>query len=143
MNDSMNASEFVKRLNSFSGNRLKRKNDLEILVNIVFQNDKHVFLEEAAFTAKYIQGLHRVLKKGSSNSEINNIDQIKIDYTENIKKAVSKLKEIINLSDKATISYFEKNYFELSPNSFQNLSDFLEDLEWTKMYLNDEKRKDS
>lgn len=137
----MKADEIVRDIESFSGNRLKRKNDLEIIIDLTLQNEKQSLLEEISFTSKYLQGLQRVLKKGSTNPEISNLEQIKNDYTDNVKKAVGQLKEIINLSDQSTKKHFETTYFELSAQAFQNLNEFFEDLEWTKMFLNEQKRQ--
>jgi hypothetical protein len=135
----MIAKQVVKEIESFSGNRLKRKSDLEIIIDLAFQNKKQNLLEGISFTAKYILGLQRVIKKGNTNPEITNLEQIKNDYTDNMKKAVGWLKEIINLSDQNIRSYFETTYFELSAQAFQNLNELFADLEWTKMYLNEQK----
>ncbi len=137
----MNSENFVTEINSFSGQKLKRKNDLKTIVEICFKNEKITFLEDISFTAKYIRGLERVLKKGSMNSEISNLDQIKQDYTNNINKVVDQLKEIINLSDANVKSFFEEKYLKLTQEGFKNLNELLEDLEWTKMYSNNQKRQ--
>jgi hypothetical protein len=137
----MKAEEIIKEIDAFSGGRLKRKNDLEILLDIVSQKEKQNLFDELSFTAKYIMGLQRVIKKGSINPEITNLEQIKNDYTDNVKKAVGQLKDIIKLSDEAVKVHFETTYFELSAKAFQNITEFFEDLEWTKMYLNEQNRQ--
>ena len=137
----MNTANLVEEINVFSEQKLKRKNDLKILLEMSFKNEKSVLLENLSFTAKYIRGLERVLKKGSMNPEISNIEQIKQDYTNNIKKLIDQIKELISLADTEVNSYFEERYFKLTQEGFQSLSELLEDLEWTKMYFNRQKRR--
>ncbi|OGU28223.1 MAG: hypothetical protein A2057_00340 [Ignavibacteria bacterium GWA2_35_9] len=137
----MNTANLVEEINVFSEQKLKRKNDLKILLEMSFKNEKSVLLENLSFTAKYIRGLERVLKKGSMNPEISNIEQIKQDYTNNIKKSIDQIKELISFADTEVNSYFEEKYFKLTQEGFQSLSELLEDLEWTKMYFNRQKRR--
>ena len=137
----MNTANLVEEINVFSEQKLKRKNDLKILLEMSFKNEKSVLLENLSFTAKYIRGLERVLKKGSMNPEISNIEQIKQDYTNNIKKLIDQIKELISFADTEVNSYFEEKYFKLTQEGFQSLSELLEDLEWTKMYFNQQKRR--
>jgi len=137
----MNTANLVEEINVFSEQKLKRKDDLKILLEMSFKNEKSVLLENLSFTAKYIRGLERVLKKGSMNPEISNIEQIKQDYTNNIKKSIDQIKELISFADTEVNSYFEEKYFKLTQEGFQSLSELLEDLEWTKMYFNRQKRR--
>jgi hypothetical protein len=136
----MNTKNLAEEINAFSGYKLKRKDDLKTLLDITFKNDKPELLEDISFTAKYIMGLQRVIKKGSMNPEISNLEQIKLDYTNNIQKSVELLKEIVNLSDIKVKNHFEEIYFQLSHSRLSSLTELLEDLEWTKMYFNQQKR---
>jgi hypothetical protein len=136
----MNTKNLAEEINAFSGNKLKRRDDLKTLLDISFENDKSGLLEDVSFTAKYIMGLQRVIKKGSMNPEISNLEQIKLDYMNNIQKSVELLKEIVNLSDIKVKNHFEEIYFQLSHSGLSSLRELLEDLEWTKMYFNQQKR---
>lgn len=135
------SKELLKGIEEFSQNQIKRKDDLLILFDQAITNNKSKDLEETAFTAKYIRGLMRVLKSGNSNPEVGNFEQIKKDFEDNMKKVTDQLKNLITLSDPLIKNNFEKTFFELNQESFQNLNNLLADLEWTKMYLNDQKRK--
>jgi len=137
----MNSVNFLDEINNFSGQKLKKKNDLRIVIEICYDNDNLVLLENLSFTAKYIRGLERVLKKGNMNQEISNLEQIKQDYINNINKSVEQLKEIVNFAASEVKNYFEETYFKLTQDGFKNLSELHEDLEWTKMYFNQLKRQ--
>ena len=139
----MNAENFVAEINNFSNNKLKRKDDLKIIIEICSKNEKSQLLEDLSFTSKYIRGLERVLKKGSMNPDISNLEQIKQDYMNNINKSVEQLKEIISMTDPNIKNYFEETYLKLTQTGFKNLGELHEDLEWTKMYLNNQKRQNN
>jgi len=133
--------KLIREVDEFSGNKLKKRVDLQIIFEETLNNDQEQLLDDIAFTSKYIQGLIRVLKEGGDNPEIKSVDHIKNDLTESMKKIVVQLKEALTYADGNTKQHFERTYFELSQQGFMNLYDLLSDLEWTKKYLNDQKRK--
>lgn len=135
-----NPAEFVNEVEKFSKSKLKRKAELIRIYEEAVNNNNEKLFEDLIFTAKYVQGLLRVVKSGSANSEINNLDQIKKDFTDNLNKVVLEIKKIISGADEDMKTHFEQTYFELSQQGFINISELLSDLEWTKIYLNDRKR---
>ena len=60
----------VELFSSVKGGQLKRKEDLNIIFEEAFKHNKEKLLEDLSFTAKYLQGLMRVLKKGAQNPEV-------------------------------------------------------------------------
>ena len=126
----------------FSDSLLKRKADLQIIIDESLQNNFEAEFEELTFTGKYVQGLKRVLQKGADFQEIDNLDYVKKDLTENMEKVIGDIKALLIHSSETNKKYFEDTYLSLTPNCFQNLNDLLEDLEWTKKYLNHQKRSD-
>jgi len=138
-----NYSGFVDDIDRFSGNRLKRKGDLLTLVSLGYSTDQIDLIEELGFTSKYVQGLFRILRLSASNPDVQNTDQIKGDITGNIEKIRGKIELLITNSDNATRDYFIENYLVLSQTGLLNLIELINDLEWTKKYLNYLKRKSS
>ena len=126
----------------FSDSLLKRKADLQIITNESLQNNFEAEFEELTFTGKYVQGLKRVLKKGADFQEIDNLDHVKKDLTENMEKVIGDIRALLIHLSETNKKYFEDTYLSLTPNCFQNLNDLLEDLEWVKKYLNHQKRSD-
>jgi hypothetical protein len=82
----------------------------------------------------------RVLQKGSSNPDVESLENVKTDLTENMKKTVEQLRELTSDGPETDKTYFEENFLQMSPDAFQNLNKLLQDLEWTKKFLNDLKR---
>ena len=127
---------------NFSDSLLKRKADLQIIINESLQNNFIADFEELTFTGKYVQGLKRVLQKGADFQEIDSLDHVKKDLTETMKKVIGNIRALLIHSPETNKKYFEDTYLSLTPNSFQNLNELLEDLEWVKKYLNYNKRSD-
>ena len=137
----MFSGKLIEEIEKFSNYKLKRKDDLGLLLEVGTSNLEKKEIEDLAFNAKYILGLQRVLKKGSLNPEVNNLEKIKNDYFENIIKITEQIGKIINFASGEKKAHLKRTYLELNQQSFQNLNELLEDLEWAKMYLNNKKRQ--
>jgi hypothetical protein len=138
---SKNPVTLLKEIDSFSGNQLKKREDLQIIFEETFKNYKEKKLEELTFTAKYVQGLKRVLMQAQKEPGVQNLSEIRKDYTSNITKIFNQLSEIISDASAALKKQFEASYLKMNQESFQNLNFLLEDLEWAKKYFNAQKRE--
>ncbi|HKJ82350.1 MAG TPA: hypothetical protein VJ954_10025 [Ignavibacteriaceae bacterium] len=135
--------ELVKQVDEFSDNKLSVRDDLHRLFAVCLNEKNDKLFEETIFTAKYVLGLMRVLQKGSSNPDVDSLENVKSDLTENMKKIVGQLRELTSDGPETDKNYFEENFLQMSPDAFQNLNKLLQDLEWTKKYFNDLKRNKS
>jgi len=133
--------QFVKEVEKFSRGRLKRKIELLRIYEEAVKYSKIKEFEDLAFTAKYVQGLLRVVRTGSADPEVNNFEMMKNDFSDNMKKTIEQIRGIISSGDDTLKQHFENTYFELTQESFINMSELLSDLEWAKMYMNDLKRR--
>jgi hypothetical protein len=138
---SNSAADFVNEVEKFSKTNLNKKAELLRIYEESLKSDKEKIFEDLTFTAKYLRGLMRVLQSGASNSEVSSMEKIKADFSSNIKKVMEQIKDIIAGTDEELKKYFADNYFEMSQQGLTNLNELLADLEWTKMYLNDQKRQ--
>jgi hypothetical protein len=120
---------------------LKRRQDLQIILDECLKNNLEEDFEELVFTGKYIEGLKRVLKKGGDFQEIENLDYVKKDLGENMEKVIEQVRGILLNASVDTKSRFEESYLTLSAAAFQNLNELIADLEQVKKYLNYQKRK--
>ena len=136
----LNDENFIVYVEEYTRKKLVHKEDLKKLISIVNQNGKEEIFHDLVFTAKYICGMMRVVKNAQAIPEVQNLDQIKVDLNENIKKGAEKLREIISSGDGVQLKYFENNYLNLTAQSFSNLSELFSDLEAIKKYLNYRKR---
>jgi tRNA uridine 5-carbamoylmethylation protein Kti12 len=133
-------SRIVDQIDDFSQHQLNKKADLKTLYIQTIDSGKDKIFDDLSFTAKYVQGLLRVLKTGAANPEVKNLDHIKKDFTHNMQKVVEQMKEIVAGADEQIKIYFDKTYFDMSRESMHNLTQILSDLEWAKKYFNMQKR---
>jgi len=131
---------FLKGVEDYTGSLLLRKDDIHRLIEVVVVEDKEEEFEQLTFTAKYVCGMMRVVKNTTSMPEVRSIEQIKSDLNENMKKGIEQLKEIIASSNGNEKDYFEKTYFSLTTQNFNNLTQLFSDLESVKKYINYLKR---
>lgn len=132
---------FLDDVEKFSGKSLNKKDDLMLILEACNSNKKLKEFEDLSFTGKYVNGLFRVIQNSVKIPEVENVDQIKKDLSENMEKVISQLKEItFNMNEKNKM-LFEDNYIKLSQSSLQNLQQLVEDLDSIKKYLNFLKRK--
>jgi len=132
--------ELLKAVDKFSQQKLKNSDSLHLLFDICILKDEFQLLEDLSFTAKYLNGLARVLINASGNSDYPNIESIKKDYSENILKAIDQLRKIIILTNEQAQKKFTVEFLDLTPEAFAKLKSLFDDLEWTKIYLNALKR---
>mgnify|MGYP001371913150 CR=1 FL=1 len=132
--------DFLDDAEKFSGKSLNKKNDLSIILEVIDTDEKFKDFENLCFTGKYVNGLFRVLRNSANIPEVENVDQIKKDLSENMEKVVSQLKDITNYTNEKNKMLIEENYLELSQNSLQNLQQLVGDLDIIKKYLNHLKR---
>jgi hypothetical protein len=133
----------IEEIDEFSEFKLNKKTDLKTLYSLSVTADKGKTFEDLSFTAKYAEGLMRVLKTGINNPDVKSLEHIKKDFTHNMQKIVDQMKEIVANADDQIKRYFEMTYFDMSRQGMQNLTLILSDLEWAKKYFNMQKRQDS
>lgn len=141
MKESILENNFLDQVEKFVEKKLHRKKDLYLIIEKHFQNKGIDEFEDFTFTGKYVNGLFRVLQSSGNVTDFQNLDQVKKDLNDNIEKVTSRLREItliLNKNDKAMI---DRNYLELTKESFQNIRQLAEDLDHIKKYLNYLKRK--
>ncbi len=136
-------STLFDEVENFTGKLFNRKDDLKIILETFNLDDKIEDFEKLAFTGKYINGLFRVLKSSVKIPEVESVDQIKKDLSENVEKMIFHLREISFKMNEENRKKIDANYLQLSQYSLQNLQQLVEDLDNIKKYLNHLKRKNS
>ena len=132
--------ELLKRVDEFSNFKLQKRDDLQIIFTEGVKEENNELFEDLVFTAKYVQGLMKVMKMGQENSEVKSLEHVKSDLTKNMEKVVEQIREIVSESSQSDKDYIEKSFLQMTPDAFKNLNELLADLDWTKKYLNDLKR---
>jgi hypothetical protein len=131
---------FLRETEEFTDHHLNKNNDLQKIINISSSAGKEAEFQELAFTAKYVKGLMRIINKAPGIPEVDSIDHVKKDISENLKKILEQLRGIVLCAEDKTINYFEVNYLSLNQECMLNLNLLLDDLDAVKKYLNYIKR---
>ena len=137
---SENTKNFLQEVEQFLGESLNRKNDLQIIFDLSVQFKLEKNFEELAFNGKYLNGLMKILKSGTSLPEVDSLEHVKEDLAIKMETLISQIRGIVSNSDEVTVSRFEKNYLELNKQNLLNLNLLIEDLDRVKKYLNFKKR---
>jgi len=127
---------FLEDVENFSGKKLQHKSELAQLCAASGFPAVSDSFSSILFTAKYIQGLMRVIEQAAKNPEIHNLQQIKQDLTVNLEKFTGDLKSFLQNESEQIQGEFENKFLSLTGESFLQLRNLLSDLEWVKMYLN-------
>lgn len=127
----------LKEVESFTKILLLNKNDLLLVFTEGLKTENYDSFNYLLFTAKYVQGLKRVLEKGASLPDVNNLEDVKKDLSENIITVANILKELSSSMPDEKKAIFENDYLKMNHGCLSNLNNLLTGLEKTKIYLND------
>jgi ferritin-like protein len=134
-------------LNRFSGYKIKNPDNISLLIEISGKSEKEKTFKDIQFTAKYLNGLGKVLHKnittatdakqnGKKISAEEARKKIMDEFKMNMKKFAEMLTEYIKDADETSQTDFKGKYLELNRESLQNLTTLIYDLSWLKMYYN-------
>ncbi len=87
-------TDFLDEVEKFYNQSLKKKDHLNIIFNVCNKDNKLEKFENLSFTGKYVSGLFKVLQNSPELPEVESVEHIKKDLSENIEKVTSLLKEI-------------------------------------------------
>lgn len=134
------AEQFCIEVDEFAKGKLHNAEDLTRITEIIFRKGNLELLEEISFSAKYAQGLLKIVKVRNTNIEDEYFEKVGKEYTEAVKKVRSALEEIIEDASSFIKNIYKDKYLALTHESLNNLNQLIDDLSWVKIYLNDKKR---
>ncbi len=136
----LSTEKFITETEEFTSHVFNNKSDVSELIEISAEFKSEEQFNELVFTAKYVKGLARILNKAPGIPEVESVEHVKKDMSENIKKFSEQLRGIVSTIEESKKKYFVEKYLSLSRESMLNLNSLLEDLEAVKKYLNYVKR---
>lgn len=128
--------KLLDKTERFLNRPLSNKSHLALIIKAYSLKSDFTEFEDLCFTGKYLNGLFKVLEKSVDIPEVKNVDHIKSEISENVKKimeSISRINSALNEEEGSTIS---KKYLQLTQNSVQNLKSLAEDFDDIKKYLN-------
>ena len=141
-NTSLNekTKKFVAEVTAYSGGKIQNEEDLFRIVKMIYRSGNDNKLEELCFSAKYIQGLLRIIRKTDREFEKDYFEKVKKEYTQNVITIKKHLEDILEFGSEFIQEIFKEKYLEMTQASLKNLNLLIEDLSWVKLYLNYKKR---
>jgi len=151
MKISQKTNDLLLSLNDFSGSKIKNINDLSLLIEIAESGKLEKEFYDIQFTAKYLNGLGKILHSNmplpenkdpeGSNSDLAAEAKEKItdEFRKNMQKLINDLKKFIKNADEMSRNEFTGKYMALSRESMSNLTTLIYDLSWLKKFNNSKK----
>jgi len=148
MKISESTTKIILDIKEFSGGKLKNELDVSILIEASSGDyEKKILLDDLVFTAKYLNGLGKILhsnSSGAANTDSGKIDEnaeekIRNEFKQNMLRLSSQISEIIINIPAEDKKIFEDKYFAMNRTSLVNLTNLIYDLSWVKKYLNSRK----
>lgn len=151
MKISKKTEEIILELNEFSGTKLKNPLDVSYIIEIAGQSGKDKIFYDLQFSAKYLNGLTKILQSNvalttnpKSGEPAPDPEQARAkimeEYKKNVIKFSSYLRDILADAEPQTKTQFEERYLALNRTSMVNLSSLIYDLSWLKKFLNSKRK---
>lgn len=133
------AEKLTDKVFQYSGEKLSGTEDITRLLTIAYEHDKLSDFKDLIFSAKYAQGLMKIIKNRDNDFEQDYFEKIKKEYMESIVTIRGKLKAITDAGSDFIKKVYEEKFFLMTQESMNNLNTLTADLEWVKLYLNEHK----
>ncbi len=140
MNISQDTEQVLEFLDYFSGNALRKRSDLAILLEISASYGFSEQMNELIFEGTYFRNLNQSIKKAATDpSAIGKMEREIISSFEKMKSQIFSI--ISNLDDKVIKKRFQDLYFANTQGSYRNMYDLASDLALLKEIQNTLKSK--
>jgi hypothetical protein len=150
MNISSKTKNLINELSVFAGGKLKNIPELSLLIEITERSKKDKLFYDIQFTAKYLNGLGKILqsnvslasqKKPGSNGEPPQTAEearkkVMAEYKTNMLKFTGYMKDILLNADADDRAMMEDKFLTLSRTALVNLTTLIYDLSWLKKFYN-------
>jgi hypothetical protein len=133
--------ELLRSLDSMSGSRLRRRDDVGTLVELATRYGLSGTLEELVFLAKFISKSHTIMKRIGRDGE--GYDRVSNEFTGSIQRAIELTRTLVQAAPDDVRSHFVARYLTLTAGGLEEFLALADDLRWYKNWLLDTKRRRS
>ena len=132
-------SELLSRLDTFSGNRLNRKEDLAVLLELGSSPPWDSTLEELSFYAKFLQRTRVIMQRIGTQGE--GYDRLSSEFSSSLEKALGLLRNLLGGAPADLRNRFDSVYLAMTQEGLANFIALCSDLAWYKNLSIDQHRK--
>lgn len=125
-------NELLSALDTFSGHRLSRRDDLGALIDLASASSQAGTLDDLSFQGKFISKCYGIMAR--VGTEGNGYDRLAAELARSLTKAKDLLNLLLQASTSDTRRHFASTYLGMTPESFQNLLALCNDLSWYKSW---------
>ncbi len=130
--------KLVREILSYSDKPIEHVYEITSLIETVLLNETTKEFDDLIFTAKYVNGLKKVVSGRIVNKD-GYMEKMFAEFNINLQRVVDILKSIIAGSEDQIKKFFNEKYFNLNQKSMVNLMALVEDLAVCKEYFNKNK----
>jgi hypothetical protein len=113
--------------------------DLGVLLELADLHTMQPLLEDLAFSAKFIVKSFELMQRIGKDG--NGYEKVAQEFSAQIPKSQSVLKQLLEKADPMTKAHFSGNYLEMNTLTLENLMQLYHDLSWYKNYRIDHATK--
>jgi hypothetical protein len=128
-------TNFVADLGRYSGNRLKRPDDLAVLLEIARRRSDQDVFDRLVFLAKFAVKSRKIMERIGVGAE--GYDKLSAELAPSLAEICSLLAVLVDSQPGSGGSQFKQNYLANTPDAVGNLFDLLSDLTWYKNWTID------
>jgi hypothetical protein len=126
---------FLAVLDTFSGNKLTRREDLGVLIELATLHRHDKELDELSFLAKFLSNVYAIMKKIGPGAQ--GYDKLVAQFQDNLPRAGALTLNLVEKSPQDVRDRFNSTYLAMTQDGMNNLLALLYDLSWYKNWCID------
>ncbi len=123
-------TKLVAGINTLSGNKLTRREDLGALIEQATLHNKNKELGELSFLAKFVSNSYKIMKRIGKNGE--GYEKLSKEFATALEKSKTLMHTLIDEAPEDIKRRFASSYFDMTQKAMQNLLSLCYDLSWYK-----------
>ena len=121
---------FVSSIKEFSRGRLRRADDLAVLIELSRLHHRNRLLDDLSFIAKFLVNSSSVMKRIGQTGE--GYEKLTAEFSANVEKASAFVAELLTTAPSDVGRRFEDTYLRMTPDTLSSLMQLMHDLSWLK-----------
>ena len=137
MSEQSDIDNILNYLDSKSGQGLRKRNDMETLLELAAEADAHEELNALAFNGAFLYNLYGTLRKASPGSE--GFKKLEQEFTTAVETIRNLMAKLLVEAGEDQVHRFDQHYYQMTQGSLRNVIDLAHDLGVLKAVQNEQK----
>jgi hypothetical protein len=127
---------FLATLDTFSRNRLTRRDDLGTLIELAALHNQRTVLDDLSFVSKFVCRVFGIMQRIGKDGK--GYDKLSGEFSANLEKSTLLLQLLLRNAPVDVQQLFTTHYLSMTHEGLQNLLALFYDLSWYKNWLIDQ-----